>query len=72
MKTMLVLKMIMKGYLMIKLTKQEFRQKVLPNGAISAEWDLLPNNVVKINDEIYLITTLDLENMVILEKVEND
>lgn len=55
---------------MIRLTKQEFRQKVLPNGAISAEWELMPVNKIKINDEIYSITTNDLESEVILELIE--
>jgi hypothetical protein len=31
----------------MKLTKQEFRDKVCPNGAISAEWELMPINKVK-------------------------
>lgn len=54
---------------MIKLTKDEFRQKVLPNGAISAEWELMPVDKIKINDELYSITTLDLDNEVILELI---
>jgi len=53
----------------MKLTKQEFRNKVCPNGAISAEWELLPVNKVKIDNEIYLIVTDDLENEVILTKL---
>jgi hypothetical protein len=53
----------------MKLTKQEFRDKVCPNGAISAEWELLPVNKVKIDNEIYLIVTDDLENEVILTKL---
>ena len=54
---------------MMKLTKQEFRDKVCPNGAISAEWELLPINKVKIDNEIYLIVTNDLENYVVLTKL---
>lgn len=54
---------------MIKLTKQEFRDKVCPNGAISAEWELIAVNKVKINNEIYLIVTNDLDNEVILTKL---
>ena len=53
----------------MKLTKQEFRNKVCPNGAISAEWELLPINKVKIDNEIYSIVTDDLENEVILTKL---
>jgi hypothetical protein len=54
---------------MIKLTKQEFRNKVLPNGAISAEWELLPVDKVKIGNEIYSIVTNDLDNYVVLELI---
>ena len=54
---------------MIKLTKQEFRDKVCPNGAISAEWELFAVNKVKIGNEIYLIATNDLENYVVLTKL---
>lgn len=54
---------------MIKLTKQEFRDKVCPNGSNSAEWELMVVNRVKINDEIYSIVTNDLENEVILTKI---
>jgi hypothetical protein len=53
----------------MKLTKQEFRNKVCPNGAISAEWELLPVDKVKIDNEIYLIATNDLENYVVLTKL---
>lgn len=53
----------------MQVTKQEFINKTMPTITNSAEWDLIVQDKVKIDNKIYSVKVVDLENIVILEEV---
>ena len=59
-----------------ELTKEQFRQMALPvvdeKNVIPAKMELSPNNIGMINGNVYKIEIKEFEDLVILEKINDN
>ena len=59
-----------------QLTKEQFRQMAFPivdgKNIIPAKMDLSPNNIGSINGNVYKIEIKEFEDLVILEKINDN